>query len=244
MIQIVDDAEALAHTAAKLFADEARKAVALHGQFLVLLAGGETPRHTYELLARQPYRSMVPWSAVQFFWGDDRCVPLHDFRSNFAMARRTMLDHLPVQRSQIHPIHCVGASAQKAAAEYELGLKGFFEGAPPRFDLVLLGLGDDGHTVSLLPGSAALSETKRWAAVTKRAEESFSRVTLTLPILNQVKTVVFLVSGNAKAAMLKNVLGGHGGSTPYPAELIKPTSGDVRWLVDRQAAQGITTGDI
>ncbi|RJX30738.1 MAG: 6-phosphogluconolactonase [Oxalobacter sp.] len=240
MIQILDDASALANAAAKLFADEARKAVALRGRFLVLLAGGETPRHTYELLGRQPYRSSVPWSAVHFFWGDDRCVPLRDARSNFTMARHAILDHLPIQREQLHPIYCIGATPQKAAAEYELGLKGFFAGAQPVFDLALLGLGEDGHTASLLPGSSSLQEAKRWTAVSKRPEEKFSRVTLTVPVLNQARRIVFLVSGENKASVLQHILQDTGSPTPYPAQLIRPKNGQVDWLVDRAASRFLT----
>jgi 6-phosphogluconolactonase len=238
MMQVFEDATALAHAVAQLFADEARKAVAVRGRFLVALAGGETPRLAYELLAQQPYRSKVPWAHVHFFWGDDRCVPLRDARSNHSMVRHVMLDHLPVHAGQIHPIYCVGATPQKAAAEYELGLKGFFSGAAPVFDLVLLGLGEDGHTASLLPGSAALAERQRWTAVTRRPEETFSRVTLTLPILNQARHAVFVVSGESKAPILQAIFQHPDSATPYPAQALSLPHGRLDWMCDRAAFPG------
>ena len=235
MIRVAADAETLAHAAAALFAEQARRAVALRGRFLILLAGGETPRRMYELLTRQPYFSGVPWGGVHFFWGDERCVPAGDGRSNYLLARQTMLDRLPVPSSRIHPVQGALVPLQ-AAADYELRLRGFFAGQEPRFDLAVLGLGEDGHTASLLPASGALAEKNRWTAVTKRDGEDFSRVTLTPVILNQARTVLFLVSGGGKAAMLSQILCGHDSPQAYPAELIKPVSGDLRWYADRAAA--------
>ena len=236
---IFQNREALAHAAASLFVERASKAIATRGRFAVLLAGGETPRLTYQLLSEEPYRSQVSWGDTHFFWGDERCVSPRDPRSNALLTQVALLNHVPVPRKQIHPIHCNG-SAQQAADAYAIELADFFKGADPRFDLVFLGLGDDGHTASLLPGSGAIAETSRWTAVAKRQEENFSRVTLTAPIINQAETVVFLVSGGSKAAMLKNLLQGHDAAVPYPAQLIKPLSGDLRWFVDRDAAKTVS----
>ncbi|HXE96686.1 MAG TPA: 6-phosphogluconolactonase, partial [Dongiaceae bacterium] len=192
MISVYPDKEVLSRAAAALFAETAERAVADHGRCAVLLAGGETPRRTYELLADEPLRSRVPWGHLHLFWGDERCVPLDDPRSNARMAYRALLDRVPVPSGQIHPITCDNDSRQ-AADEYEALLRKFFAGVPPRFDLVLLGLGDDGHTASLFPGSPVLDERERWTAVTRRAGEEIDRVTLTTPLINKAELVVFLV---------------------------------------------------
>ena len=239
MLKTFDHEDTLASGAAALFVELAQTAVAARGRFAVALSGGETPRRTYQLLAQEPYRSQVPWDGVHLFWSDERCVPRTDPRSNALMTQVALLSHVPLPRQNIHPIHCNG-SAQQAADAYATELAGFFKGSAPRFDLVLLGLGDDGHTASLLPESSALQETVRWTAVAKRPEESFSRVTLTAPILNQAAVTLFLVSGEGKAVMLKNIMQGHDAPRPYPAQLIRPLSGDVRWFVDQRAASRLT----
>ena len=235
MIRVFKDRQALAGAAAGLFAELACSAVARSGLFSVLLAGGETPRLTYQLLAGEPFRSTVPWNDVHFFWGDERCVPCTDPRSNQFMACQALLDALPLASGNIHPIVCTD-SPQQAAAEYESELRSFFGDQPPRFDLALLGLGDDGHTASLLPGSAALHEKLHWTAVSARPDEGFSRITLTVPIINQAADVLFLVSGSGKAAVLGNILGKTVIVPPYPAQLIQPGSGDLRWFVDRESS--------
>jgi 6-phosphogluconolactonase len=235
VIKIFSDKEALARGATELFAAQARQAVATRGRFLVLLAGGETPRRTYQLLAQEPHRSEIPWGSVHFFWGDERCVAVDDPRSNAGMAGRELLDQLLLSPAQIHRIR--GESApQQEADRYQAELTDFFAGAAPYFDLVLLGLGSDGHTASLLPGSAALAEKERWTAVTRRPEEEFSRITLTTPIINQAVVVLFLVAGADKAAMLGKILNTPADSRIYPAQLIRPLSNDLRWFADQEAA--------
>ena len=235
MIRLCADHEALSHAAAELFTIAARRAVATRGRFAVALAGGETPRRTYELLAASPFREEVPWPDVHVFWGDERCVPADDPRSNSAMARRALLDHVPVPAAQIYPIACAG-EPQRAAADYERLLRIFFANGPPRFDLIFLGLGEEGHTASLFPGSAALSEPERWTAVTVKNGDEFSRVTLTPPCLNRAAEVVFLVAGAAKARILCEVLAKVPGSLSIPARLIRPVDGELVWLADRAAA--------
>jgi len=235
VIRVFEDRQALAGAAAGLFADLACSAVARSGLFSVLLAGGETPRLTYQLLAGEPYCSTVPWNDIHFFWGDERYVPSSDPRSNHFMVRRALLDALPLPPENIHPIVC-NLSPQQAAVEYESELRRFFGDQSPYFDLALLGLGDDGHTASLLPGSAALHEKLHWTAVSARSDEGFSRITLTVPIINQAAVVLFLVAGSGKAAVLGNILGDTIIVPPYPAQLIKPDSGDLRWFVDRESA--------
>jgi len=236
MISVYPDREALSRAAAGLFADEAVRAVSDHGRCSVLLAGGETPRRTYELLAEEPLRSRVPWGQLHIFWGDERCVPLDDPRSNARMACRALLDRIPVPAGQVHPI-AGDRDSRQAADEYEALLRRFFAGAPPRFDLVLLGLGDDGHTASLFPGSPVLEERERWASAARRSGEEIDRVTLTAPLINQAELIVFLVAGDDKAAVLQELLEEVPDPHCRPARLIRPEHGVLRWLVDIAAAR-------
>lgn len=235
MISIYPDRETLSRAAAGMFAEIAERAVADHGRCAVLLAGGETPRRTYELLANEPLRSRVPWGKLHLFWGDERCVSPDDPRSNARMACEALVDRVPVPRVQVHPINCDRDSRQ-AADEYEALLRRFFAGSKPQFDLVLLGLGSDGHTASLFPDTLVLAEQERWTAVARRASEEIDRVTLTLPIINQAKRVIFLVMGADKAAVLHEVLD-EKVDHHLPAEMIRAEQGELRWLVDSPAAR-------
>ncbi len=234
MISLYPDRETLSRAAAGLFAERVARAAASRGRCAILLAGGETPRRTYELLAEEPLRQRVPWELLHVFWGDERCVSPDDPRSNSRMACRALLDRVPVPAGQIHPIPG-NREPREVVEEYEALLRRFFAGAPPRFDLVFLGLGVDGHTASLFPGSPALDERERWTAVVRRAGEEIDRVTLTLPLLNQAELVLFLVAGEDKAAVLREVLV----ETPdaLPAGMVRPERGELRWLVDRPAAR-------
>ncbi|HLO27035.1 MAG TPA: 6-phosphogluconolactonase [Geobacteraceae bacterium] len=235
MIRVYADLEALSRAAAELFVLEAHRAVASRDRFVVLLAGGATPRRTYELLAAPPFGDRVPWPAVHIFWGDERCVPPDDRRSNASMTRRALLDHVPVPLEQIHPITCSG-SPGGGAAEYEELLRDVFPSGVPGFDLVFLGLGENGHTASLFPGTPALDERERWVTEVYVAEEELHRVTLTVPIINQAALVIFLVAGAGKAQVLREVLEGEPAQRLLPAQLIRPVKGGLLWLVDREAA--------
>ena len=238
VIQVFADPEALSRGAADLLVAR-RTAVAARGRFSVALSGGGTPRRTYELLAAPPLRDQVPWDRVHVFWGDERCVPRTDPRSNARLAREAWLDHVPIPAGQIHPMDCAGDPAA-AARQYEALLREFFAGQPPRLDLILLGLGGDGHTASLFPGTPVLEEQKRWVAAVYVAEQDLHRLTLTAPFINQAALVVFLVAGGAKAGVLREVL--HGPQDPgrLPAQLIRPQHGELLWLIDLEAAPGAT----
>jgi 6-phosphogluconolactonase len=234
VIHVFKDKDALSQAAAALFARQAQDAITDHGRFSVLLAGGETPRHTYELLALEPLRSQILCPQVHFFWGDERCVAADDPSSNALMAQKAFIDSLRLSPAQLHPIRC-DCLPEQAAKNYEGELRHFFGENPPRFDLVFLGLGEDGHTASLLPGSEALQEKVRWTAVTRRSNEPFSRITVTAPLINQAALVVFLVTGRNKANVLQAILQATDRNT-YPAQLIKPLRGDVYWWIDGEAA--------
>jgi 6-phosphogluconolactonase len=234
MIRVYPDLESLSRAAAALIATQANLAVAARGRFSVALAGGATPRRTYEMLAAPPLVDQAPWDRVHVFWGDERCVPPDDPRSNAHMAKAAWLDRVPIPKDQIHPLNCAPDPAA-AARGYEAQLREFFAGAPPRLDLVLLGLGHDGHTASLFPGTTVLEEKERWAAAVYVAEGT-SRVTLTAPLINQAALVAFLVAGGDKAEVLREVLHGPRDPARLPAQLIRPQNGELLWLADRQAA--------
>jgi 6-phosphogluconolactonase len=240
MIKVCADDGELAREAAGLFVRETVRAVEARGCCSVLLAGGETPRRCYELLAGDPFRDRVPWQRLHLFWGDERCVPAGDQRSNAQMARRALLDHVPVPAGQIHPISGDHPPVE-AAGEYEHILQSFFTCEPPRFDLVLLGLGTNGHTASLFPGTPALQEMKRWVVKVCPVDDYLERVTLTAPVINQAACIAFLVAGEAKAAILREVLEGSFDPFRLPAQLISPMQGELIWLVDRAAARLLRT---
>ncbi len=249
MIEVHPDPEALAEAAAARFAAAARAAIATHGRFAVALAGGHTPAATYRLLAASAEpagagRAAVDWSRVHLFWGDERAVPPDHPDSNYRMVRETLLAGAPVPAANVHPVPTGLGSAEASAAAYEETLERWFGlaagGGPgterPRFDLVLLGLGEDGHTASLMPGCPALAETARWVATCAPQSLPHPRITLTLPAINAGRRVVFLVAGAAKAPALARVLEGDEEPGRLPAAGVRPGDGELRWLVDRAAA--------
>jgi 6-phosphogluconolactonase len=208
---------------------------------MVALAGGTTPRGLYARLAdgAAPYRAVVPWERTHFFWGDERAVPPDHRDSNYHLASEALLQYVPAVEEQVHRIRGENPDAVRAAEEYEAILRDAFHlGSAewPRFDLILLGMGEDGHTASLFPESAALFANDRLAIATK-APSNGDRITLTLPVLNAAATVIFLVSGEAKAATLKRLMAGE----DLPAARVKPFDGDRLWLVDREAARLIAS---
>jgi 6-phosphogluconolactonase len=231
MIWVYDDYEALSNAAAGLFVQQARMG---QGRFSVALSGGHTPRRTYELLSQSPFAERVPWDHVHVFWGDERCVPANDPRNNAHVARGLLLNHVPVPAAQIHPIRCA-ESPERAAEDYERLLIDYFPDAQPRFDLVLLGLGENGHTASLFPHTPVL-DAEDWVAAVYLADQDIYRVTLTARVINAATVAVFLVSGATKAGVLKQVLEGPDRPRDLPAQLIHPTDGELHWLVDREAA--------
>jgi len=241
MIRVFSDLEALSQEAAALFVQEANRAVAARGRFGVALSGGHTPRRTYELLAQSPFREQAPWGQVHLFWGDERCVPITDPRSNAGMAQRALLSRVPIPPAQVQVISCE-EDPRMASRRYEKLLREYFAGGPPRLDLVFLGLGANGHTASLFPGHAVLKETERWVALVSGPGLDLYRVTLTPVLLNQARVVAFLVAGGAKAWMLRQVLAGPQDPWRWPAQLIHPEDGELIWLVDREAAALLPPG--
>jgi len=237
-IRILEDADELAETAAGMIVDLATTAVAQRGRFTVALAGGETPRATYERLAQPPLSELMPWARTFVFFGDERGVPADHPDSNYGMARRALLAKVPVPPRQVFPIPGDGRDPEMVATEYartlgeELKVR---RGEAPRLDLVLLGLGIDGHTASLFPGSPVLKEVFRTVAAVHAAAAIIpQRFTLTFPILNAAACVVFLVSGSVKAKVVKTALAE--GAATLPAGMVRPSDGRLVWLLDRAAA--------
>jgi 6-phosphogluconolactonase len=232
-LEILADPAALSRRAADWLLELAK---AKPGIFSVALSGGSTPRRLYERLAEPPYRAAFPWSRTHWFWGDERFVSHGDSRSNYRMAWEALLSRAPVHAGNIHPVPTEGITPEAAALAYERDLKAFYgaeqlDVTRPLFDVVLLGLGEDGHTASLFPGSAALAERHRWVVAPVGAN-SEQRVTLTFPALESTRNAAFLVDGVAKREIFRRLQLGGG---DLPAARFHPASG-VTWFLDRAAA--------
>ena len=235
-VDIYNDSEALSRAAADLFVHQSQMAVQNKGRFSVALSGGNTPWRLYELLAQKPWKDQVPWEKTHVFWGDERCVPKDDLRHNALHVFKLLLDHVPVPVSQIHPVYCE-KSPKDTAEKYELLLRYFFKDTRYCFDLMLLGLGNDGHTASLFPGTTVLMERSKWVSEVVVLSQEFSRVTLTIPLLERSLMTLFMVEGEEKAGVLKIVLEGPKDLSKYPAQLIAPLNGELIWMVDKAAAK-------
>jgi len=274
-VVIHPDADSLALAVAAVFVENARWCVKARGRFTVALAGGSTPRRAYELLAQPTFADLIPWADVHVFWGDERCVDPDDPRRNERMAREALLDHVPIPLDHVHPVSCgrEGAGrqhqrdssaeglAREAADDYEALLRRLFPGTQPAqhaelsgqgipcpngLDLVLLGLGVDGHTASLFPGSEALWLTDHLAAAvfvdgeagigTTAAGYDLWRVTLTAPFINLAESVVFIVGGSVKAAIVSQVLEAPPDPVRLPAQLVRPKNGNLSWYLDEDSA--------
>lgn len=242
-VEIFPTSAELTAAAAERFVAAAEAAIAATETFSVALSGGSTPHALFAALASPEYASRVRWPCVHIFWGDERCVPPDDDASNYKMARETLLDHVPVRDANIHRIR--GEDAPEDAAElYERELRRAFETrtGPPRaergarFDLVLLGLGTNGHTASLFPQLHAVRERTRWAMAENIEMLQMWRITLTPVILNQAAEILFIVSGREKAAILRRVLYGARAINELPAQSIAPVDGRLSWLIDAAAA--------
>lgn len=244
MVQVFDDTSELSQAAARLFVKTAQEAVERSGCFTVALTGGSSPVELYTLLTQLPYREQVPWQQTYLFWGDERWVPLTDERSNARMAFETLLDKVPLPTGQIYPMLSGNQESGDFAIQYEELLKKHFDGLPPRFDLILLGMGDDGHTASLFPGTGVLHERSRWVWAYYLESQSMYRITLTAPLINQARTICFMTFGSNKAKALYEVLEGERNPEQYPSQLIQLEEGEVLWLVDKSAAALLTDAAI
>jgi len=236
-IIVLERPESLYVHAAEEIAHFSGEAICSHGEFCIALSGGATPASVYELFATRFHLS-VDWKDVQFFWGDERCVPPDHELSNFAMANRMMLSKLSLKPEQIHRMR--GELAPEAGARaYEEELRRAFALAPgelPRFDLVLLGLGDNHHTLSLFPGDPAIHETRRMVAAVDVDAEPRRRLTFTPPVVNNAQRVMFLAAGQSKAAAVRDIIEGPRDPDKFPAQAIDPEDGELIWVLDQAAA--------
>ncbi len=243
-IQIWPDRQTLTQAAAEWFIDQSRKLTDGNKLFRVLLSGGSSPLAMYTLLSQPGYADQVDWTNIHFFWGDERCVPPDHPDSNYRMAAESLLNHIPIPTVNIHRIRAE-LSPRRAAADYQRTLSEHFKLVPdengrpvPRFDLALLGLGTDGHTASIFPGSKAATEERVWVISVPHEqppEPLVPRVTITLPVIQAAHQVLFLVTGGAKADRLAQVLAPTE-AKPLPAQLVQPVDGNLIWMIDRAAA--------
>lgn len=231
------DLDELSESAAASIRTLAVQTVSRKGRFSIALSGGNTPRTLHHLLATR-YRDEIPWESVLVFFGDERYVPHSDKQSNFLMARQTLLDMVPIPASNLFPIPTNLPEPELAAAAYEEELKKVFGDQGTSFDLLVLGMGKEGHTASLFPGSTALDESRRWTAAVEVPVLPPKRITLTYPVLNRSESVYFLVSGGDKSGALKEVLSESSGFHLYPAKGIAPPAGRVEFWVDSAALAG------
>ena len=243
-LRVVRDATSLFNAAAAEFASAAAASIKTKGSFSVALSGGSTPRGMFALLAADEFRPRVRWDRVFFFWGDERHVPPDHPDSNFRMALEALLSHLSLRDDQVFRIHAENPDPAAAAQDYEGTVRQFFglgDGQFPRFDLVLLGMGPDGHTASLFPGTKALLEQTRVVVANWVGKFNTYRITLTAPAINNASSVVFLIGGEDKASALKAVVDGPREPSQFPAQLIQPRDGSLIWLCDQAAAHLLQT---
>ena len=236
-LRVYPTRNAVAQAAAAQFVAAAERAQTARERFAVALSGGNTPRDLFRTLV-DDYGTTIDWVHTHVFWGDERCVPLDDVENNAHMARQTLLDHVQIPMNNIHRIQ-TELDPKAAAADYERTLHQYFGARglqQPRFDLVLLGLGPEGHTASMFPGSPALHETERWVSEVYVEKLDSWRVTLTPVALNAATKVIFLVVGEEKAGILKQVLSDPKQPDLYPAQIIDPPQGQVLWIADEAAA--------
>jgi 6-phosphogluconolactonase len=244
-IVVLNDATALAENAADRIVHAAQAAISERGRFTLALSGGSTPGRLYRLLAQPEWKSRIDWLRTWLFFGDDRCVPYADDRSNYYLANETLLKPAQIDATHVLPIPVAGTPAQNAAA-YEATLRKFFTGHDllplgsgfPQFDVILLGLGDDGHTASLFPGKPTLDETKGWVTWSPPGvlPPPVDRVTFTFPVLNAARAAMFFVSGAGKAEMVHEVLDDPPDRHKHPSSGVQPTNGKLIWLLDASAA--------
>lgn len=238
-MEVFRDAPALAEGAARRFGELAGGAIGARGRFVVALSGGSTPKALLGLLAGSPYREGIDWGRVHVVWGDERCVPPDDAQSNYRMAREALLDHLPIPAEQIHRMPAEDPDHEAAADAYAATLRALFGLAPgelPRFDLIHLGLGTEGHTASLFPGSPALRERERLVAAPWVEKLGAYRITLTPPVINAAREAQFLVAGAEKAAIVRAIMTAPHNPDELPAQVVAPTDGRLLWLLDAAAA--------
>ncbi len=234
-LHIYSNPDELSHAVANWITDRIAATLKDQDRFTIALSGGSTPKALHKLLAASPYKERIDWAKLHVFWGDERDVPFTDDRNNAKMAYDTLLNFVPIPPYHIHVMR-TDIGPEESAAEYEKILHFYFDNTPTSFDLVLLGMGDDGHTLSLFPGTAAVHEEKAWTIAYFLKAQDMYRITLTKTIVNRAARVAFLTTGPNKAHALKEVQQGAYNPDLYPSQEIKPVKGDLHWFVDAAAA--------
>lgn len=229
------DAAGFVKHGAQLVLEAAAAAYRDHGRFIFCLTGGSTPKKLYELLAEPYYKERIDWANTIVLFGDERCVPPTDDQSNYKMAKDALLSKVPLPEKNIFRMAGEMTPPSEGAKAYEQSLKALFKGYFPKIDLLLLGVGDDGHIASLFPNTEALKETEKWVVANRVEKLSSNRITLTLPVINNARRVLFLVSGEAKAGVIKEILRSDLPKTRFPAQLVATYEGEVTWLLDKAA---------
>ncbi|RYC70781.1 6-phosphogluconolactonase [Spirosoma sordidisoli] len=238
-VLIKKNPDALAKAAAEFITKQIKEVLKKQDRFTIALSGGSTPKALHELLAKSPFAEQIPWLQLHVFWGDERYVPIDDEQSNAGMAYDTLLGHVFTPEEQIH-VWRTELEPEAAAADYDRILHDYFGDTGPTFDLVLLGMGDDGHTLSLFPGTEVVHEQTSWTKAYYLKQQTMYRLTLTAPVVNRASCVLFLVAGPKKAAPLKEVLEGEFRPDTYPSQVIKPADGQLIWMVDEKAAASLS----
>ncbi len=234
-IKVFKSLDELNESAAQMVMSIAEEAIKSRGRFNFCLSGGNTPRRLYSLLASNPYKNLIPWKNTFLFWGDERYVPTDDERNNYKMAYDSLLSKVEIPAENVYPIP-VNLPPGDAAFKYEDTLRHFFSNEKPRFDLILLGLGEDGHTASLFPCTEVLNESEHWAKEVYLKDQQTFRITMTVPIINMARHVLFIVSGTDKATILHNILTASYQPERFPVQLINPVGGSEDWFADNEAA--------
>ncbi|HET6253888.1 MAG TPA: 6-phosphogluconolactonase [Puia sp.] len=237
-LHVYKNPDELSHAVAQWIADDITATLKQQDRFTIALSGGSTPKALHKLLAASPYKEQIDWSKLHVFWGDERAVPFTDDRNNAKMAYDTLLNFVPIPPYHIHVMR-TDIAPEQSAAEYENILHFYFDGTPASFDLVLLGMGDDGHTLSLFPGTAAVHEEKAWTIAYFLKAQDMYRITLTKTIVNRAAKIAFLTAGTNKAHALKEVQQGSYNPDLYPSQEIRPVKGELHWFVDEAAAAGL-----
>jgi 6-phosphogluconolactonase len=239
-IAIFDDKHTLSQHAAEYIMRIAQESIDRYGHFTIALTGGTTPGEAYSLLASEPIKSQIDWRLVHIFWGDERCIPHNNPESNFYLAQEVLLDKIAIPKSHIHPVPAdqpdrdAASQAYTVEMQYTFGTDGI-----PRFDLIHLGMGPEGHTASLFPHQASLHEKNRLVMPVSVPKPPPDRLTFTPPLLNAARNVLFSVTGSEKAEALHAVLEGEYQPDEYPAQIVRPTNGEVMWMLDRAVAQNV-----
>lgn len=241
MVSVFSAIKTLVEAAANEVILSAQKAVEERGRFLLALSGGHSPLELFRCLGRTGYVERMPWCDIFILWSDERYVPLDDSRSNAGHARRLLLDHVPVPKNQVLSMYRDNYSVEEAAHSYEASLRDLCAGGEPRLDLVLLGCGEDAHTASLFPGSSAIKARSDLVVAVDDPDQDLHRLTMTPHLINLSHLVVFIVYGDLKARAVKQVLTGPPNPERYPAQAIKPISGEVYWFLDAAAAALLET---